>query len=165
MISWHGLIGLDPLQEQKISLLTRFALHIACSSVMGFPAPIHNMRYLQAVYIKQSHHSHEILKSWCPWKKARDLKLSAPMKLMAIAHIPPATQTWEVTKSLLSLTVTHISQSGIKDKCPLDRIVVHVHLTSQGCIKQWWCLLSFIVGRDFSCPRLQVSISFPRLPK
>jgi len=49
MISQHGLIGLDPLQEQKMSLLIHFAVHTVCCSAMGFPAPIHMMRYLQAV--------------------------------------------------------------------------------------------------------------------
>lgn len=33
----HGLIGLDPLQEQKISLLIHFALQTLHSSAMGFP--------------------------------------------------------------------------------------------------------------------------------
>lgn len=59
MISKHELIGLDLLQEQKISLLIRFALQTLCSSAMGFLAPRHNMKYLQAVCIKQRHNSHK----------------------------------------------------------------------------------------------------------
>ena len=99
----------------------------------------------------------KLLNPGVPEKSQRDLKLSASVKLMVIGHIPSATQQWEDTKSLLSLTVTHISQSGIKDKFPLDRRVVHVHLTSQCYMKQWWFLFpSLLVGiflaPDFRSP-------------
>lgn len=101
MMSKHGAIGLDHLQEHKFFLLIHFALQTLCSSTMKFSAPRHNTKYLQAVCIKQRHNSH---------KTSASLSLEQPQtpqtqcigKICGYWGVSPATQQRKGKRSVWS---------------------------------------------------------------